>query len=102
MAETSDHAALRIGGSFGVRFMRAIAALSVVSPDPRHQHTHKRTEARENTEYEQHGPDAEDPSVKKPFAETMTTPPDGDVLADRSLCPEHGSLSDLILHPSCE
>lgn len=39
---------------------------------------------------------------KKPFAETMTTPPEGDVLADRSLCLEHGSLSDLILHPSCE
>jgi hypothetical protein len=35
------------------------------SPDPRHQHTHKRTEAREYTEYEQHGPDTEDPSIKK-------------------------------------
>ena len=90
MVETTDHADLRIGGSFGVRLMRAVAAWSVIvtrdgpepdgkfpthasccsivrrfSPDPRHQHTHKRTEAREYTEYEQHGPDTEDPSVKK-------------------------------------
>jgi hypothetical protein len=37
---------------------------------------------------------------KKPFGETMTTPLEDDVLAERSLCLEHGSLSDFILHPS--
>ena len=65
MVKTTDHAALWNGGSSGVLLARAIAASSVVSPDPSHQHTHKRTEARENTKYEQQGPDAEDPSVKK-------------------------------------
>ena len=65
MVKTTDHAALWNGGSSGVLLVRAIAASSVVSPDPRHQHTHKRTEDRENSKYEQHGPDAEDPSVKK-------------------------------------
>ena len=65
MVETTDHAAIRNGGSSGVLLVRAIAASSVVSPDPRQQHTHKRTKDREHTEYEQHGPDAEDPSVKK-------------------------------------
>jgi len=39
---------------------------------------------------------------KKPFAETMTTPPEGDVLADWSLCLEDGRLSNFILYPSCE
>ena len=29
MVETTDHAALRIGGSFGVQLMRAVAASSV-------------------------------------------------------------------------
>ena len=39
------------------------------SPDPTHQLTHKRTEAREKSEYEQHDPDAEDPTVKIPCGE---------------------------------
>ena len=39
------------------------------SPDPRHQRTHKHTEAREKSEHEQHDPDAEDPTVKIPCRE---------------------------------
>ena len=39
------------------------------SPHPTHQLTHKRTEASEKSEYEQHDPDAEYPTVKIPCRE---------------------------------
>ena len=40
-----------------------------VFPYPGHQHTRKRAEAREKTEHEQHGPDAEEPTVEIPCRE---------------------------------
>jgi hypothetical protein len=103
MVETADHAALRIGGSSGVLLVRAIAASSVVSPQIRDIST--LTSAPKPVRIlsmNSMAPTLKIQVSKKPFAETMTTPPEGDVLADRSLCLEHGSLSDFILHPSYE
>jgi hypothetical protein len=78
MGETADHAALRIGGSFGVLLMRAVAASSDASPQIRDIST--LTSAPKPVRIlsmNSMSPKLKIQVSKKPLVETMTTPPDG-------------------------
>jgi len=101
--QRSDHAALRIGGSFTVRRMRTVAASQHASPQIRNISA----VASALKPVRRPSMKSSDPTLKnqlfKSHAENMTAPPNkGDGPTDGSLRLEHGSHSDFILHPGCE
>jgi hypothetical protein len=78
MVETADHATLRIGGSFVVLLMRAVAASSDASPQIRDisAYTNAPKPVR-ILSMNSMSPKLKIQVSKKFLAETMTTPPDG-------------------------